>query len=337
MSKTKRKSSGNTFLFRLLRSFMAIVVLTGFVLGISFFIKGLANTDSDKVLGYMRPILAKLNISDEEIGQVAGKFVSREEANDDEDGGSTEKDEDKESEDKLAHTQDEVLIKLAVMSDTHNDFENLRSALSDAKDKGISNVFFLGDFTELGLIEDLEDAKEIMDDGGIDYLAIPGDHDLWKTVGPENFLIVFKENKHSVTLNGVKFVLLDNSANYTLIDDETLSWFEKEVADADFVFLSQPLYHPTLQVVMGTVNGEVQEEVKAQAGQLLTMIRSSDVRAIIAGDQHASSSNDDPEKSGLRHIVVGALTDDRNLQSPRYSVLDIYLDMDFDIKDVVLE
>ncbi|RJR27978.1 metallophosphoesterase [candidate division WWE3 bacterium] len=336
MSKAKRKSSGNTFLFRLLRSFMAIVVLTGFVLGISFFIKGLANADSGKVLSYIRPLLAKLNISDEEIGQVAGKFVSREDAGESQDDVSAEEEENK-SADKLAHTQDEVLIKLAVMSDTHNDFENLRSALSDAKEKGIGNVFFLGDFTELGLTEDLEDAKEIMEGGGIDYLAIPGDHDLWKTVGPENFLTIFKKNNHTVTLNGVKFVLLDNSANYTLIDDETISWFQKEIADADFVLLSQPLYHPTLQVVMGVVNGEEQSEVKSQAGQLLAMIRSSGVRAVIAGDQHASSTNDDPERSGLKHIVVGALTDDRNLQSPRYSVLDVYLDMDFDIKDVVLE
>ncbi|OGC68669.1 hypothetical protein A2415_02360 [candidate division WWE3 bacterium RIFOXYC1_FULL_39_7] len=321
---------------------MAIVVLTVFVLSISFFVKGLSNADSEKLLGYLEPVFDKFNIDEDQLGEVAGKFVSRigetkvldaDRSQDSTDPDAPEGD----KEEQISHNEDDKLLTIALLSDTHNDFDNLREALASVKETSASEVFFLGDFTELGLIEDLEEAKKVMDESKIDYLAIPGDHDLWKTVGPENFNTVFKKNNHSITLNGIKFVLLDNSANYTLISEETINWFKTEIADADFVLLSQPLYHPELQVVMGVVNGEEEPAVKAQAVELLKLIRESDVQAIISGDQHRSDINSDPEKKELKHVVVGALTDERNLQTPRFSIMNVYLGDDFDIKDVVLE
>ena len=72
-------------------------------------------------------------------------------------------------------------------------------------------------------------------------------------------------------------------------------------------------------------------------------LRKSKVKAVIAGDHHGSSTSSDPEKSDLKHIVVGALTKTRagdgvvNLQTPRFSLLEVYNDDSFEVEEIVLQ
>ena len=209
--------------------------------------------------------------------------------------------------------------------------------VSKTKDLSIDTAFHLGDFTDLGVIDKLEEAKKILDESELNYYTIPGDRDLWQSVGIDNFKQVFGDNFHSITLKGMKFIMLDNSANYTTVDSKLMLWFSKEVEDADFVLLSQPLYHPTFNKVMGVVDGEVIAKVKEQAQEILNLIRQSKVKAIISGDQHSASINPDIQNPTLSHIVVGAITSDRNLQSPRFSVLKVYADGNYKIEDILLQ
>ena len=175
-----------------------------------------------------------------------------------------------------------------------------------------------------------------MDDSGLTYYALPGDRDLYDTVGQQAFLDVFGVNYHSVGIGGKKFVLLDNSANFTIVLGNLIDWFVREVADADFVLLSQPLYHPSNDKVMGVVDGEEDAAVRKQALELLDVIRASPVVAVVAGDHHMSSTSPDPVDTQLTHYVVGAITRERNLQPPRFGVLTIFTDGDYEVKDVVL-
>ncbi|MBI2620967.1 metallophosphoesterase family protein [candidate division WWE3 bacterium] len=303
--KSTKKISG---FFRIVRSAFSVVVLTAFILGISYFVR--------EVTRLTEPKLASIFGRAGDVGDV-GEVA----------GGSTAAE---------SESEKKILFRAAIFADVHSDVENLKAALDKSADESVSAIFLLGDETDLGLVDDLQKIKNVMDESGIRYYAIPGDRDLWKTVGTQNFSDVFGDNYHTLTVNDTKFVVLDNSANYSVIPVELFDWFVGEVGDADFVLLSQPLYHPSNDRIMGVVDGEEVPDVRKQARELLEMIRKTDVRAVIAGDHHASSVSTDPKKSGLTHYAVGAITRERNLQTPRFSILIMYEDETFVLTDIII-
>ncbi|MFA6982178.1 MAG: metallophosphoesterase [Patescibacteria group bacterium] len=235
-----------------------------------------------------------------------------------------------------------VVYTIALMADSEDDISSLQKALEIATQRSVNMIFFLGDYTSWGDISSLEKSKLAMESTGISYLSIPGDHDLADSVqkgdpsGLNNFKMVFGGNYHTLEFGGVKMVLLDNSPNYSKIPGEAMSWFYDQITDADLVFLSQPLYHPTFKRTMGVVDGEETPEVKSQADELLTKIREGNVKAIISADQHLFSRNVDPVDPGLEHIVIGALNSERNLQTPKFCLLRLLEDGSYEIEEVVL-
>jgi hypothetical protein len=313
------------------KSIFTIVVLSAFVLSISFFVKTLATSDTKELIGYLDPMLKKVNVDTTQVSEVAGTFVTR--VTGEKVVLPTSYGESDTPQVASASTERHASYTVALLSDSHGNNDNLTTALKQVSENKVSNVFFLGDFTDLGELESLLKAQSVMEAANLPYFALPGDHDLYHSVGPQNFLTVFNKNYFVAVINGAKFVGLDNSANYTVINSDIMSWFNSEVVDADYVLLSQPLYHPTFDKVMGTEAADV----KAQALDLLKTIRSTKVKAIIAGDQHMSSQNVDPDRASLQHIVVGALTDVRNLQTPRYSLMTGFTDGSYTIEDVLLQ
>lgn len=358
-SKKKKSKNSSPGLFRrLVRSIVSIVVLSALVLIISYTSKELSTFDTIKFTS----LLGQVGLDQDQVGEVAGNFAKR--VSDTDLGliGEFSKDTAAQNEavtqeniiaaksTRLEETVTEeedakngtVVLKVALFADSHSDIENLTSAISLAEDNQVKAIFHLGDHTNLGVDTYLEEAKALMDQANVPYYAVPGDRDLWQTVGPENFISIFGDNYHSVTLSGYKFVVLDNSANNTVVPDFLVNWFNTEVGEADFVLLSQPLYHPTNNKVMGITNGEEVTLVRQQAEELLATIRASNVKAIIAAEQHISSENTDPERSSLKHIVLGAITSTINerpqkiLQSSRFSILSIYADGKYDIEQIIL-
>lgn len=352
MSARKKKSSIG---LSIVKPLGAVIVLTAFILTISLLVKGVSQLNTGKVLSTLQPFLAKLNINVEDsmLGEVAGSISARISNTDLSGGGSIERIKNDTSEETDYNsdntfrevssttsgtaTSDVVLLKIALLADSHSDYPMLKEALSKVKALSPSAIFFLGDYTELGLLEDLTEAKNIMNSADLPYYSLPGDHDLWKSVGPQYFDEVFDDRNQVYKKSGVKFVLLDNSANYTAISSEDLSWFEKEVTDADFVVLSQPLYSSKLDRYMGKVNGEEVAVVLEQRNQLLNTIRKSNVRAVISADLHSSGTTADPDKNNLLHVQVGALARERNLQTPRFSTITVFDDISFEVEDVMLE
>lgn len=348
--KAKKHSSGN--IGRTVRSVVSIVVLSAFVLAISYFVKGVSTFDSNDFLKIANPILTKVGVDDEKFGEVAGKVSKRlgnyinipgestessEPSNPDvktadEDSGKTEE--------LTLEPSTEVVTEVALMSDSHNYNGMLEQALNKVKERGITTVFYLGDFTDWGEVTWLQTAKEILDGSGLAYYAQPGDHDLADSAtrglsAAKGFNDVFGKNYQSVKVGDTAFVILDNSANYTAISNDEMNWFETEVIQADFVLLHQPVYHPTNPRVMGMVDGDTVKLVKDQATAILAQTRKAEVKAIIAGDQHQYSVSDDPEDSRLKHVVIGALTG--KLNKPQFVILRVLKNGDFETESVVLE
>ena len=176
-----------------------------------------------------------------------------------------------------------------------------------------------------------------------------------QSAGPENFQSVFGGSNRVLSLKGVSFVLFNNSANFTKLEQKDMDWLTSSLNGADFLVLSQPIYADDLlppfnKLFMGSTNGEVpqekivlQEDVRAQRDQILDLVRHSNVRALISGDHHKSSNKIDPANDKLSHLVVGAVSGEINgysqnvIQSPRVATLTVYEDKSYIFEDVVLD
>ncbi|MFC1722416.1 metallophosphoesterase family protein, partial [Patescibacteria group bacterium] len=235
--------------------------------------------------------------------------------------------------------------KIAFIADSENNNISLEKVLMSIKKEGAHSVFFLGDYTAWGSIQELEKARNVMDNSGVTYYSLPGDHDLGQSIGPENYNIVFANKQETVVeIKGTKFLLLNNSANKTLISASKIDFFETELSDADFVLLSQPLYHhggpSILRPIMGylTIDGELARvaDVNEQAGDLIALVRNSDVKAIFAGDHHSFSVSQDKVRQDLMHIVIGAVTDSyANQGKSSVTFLSIYDDGTYFVEEVL--
>lgn len=337
-SRRRRKTS---ILKRLARSFVAIVILTAFVLGVTYFVREMYGLNANKFARLAEPVSGRLGLNVEEAGEVAGEFIHRVSQTgintEDETVLKGEEDVSRSGSENTSDVNDTPSMKVfALVADSGNDFENLRKATSKAKEHDVDYVVHLGDHSDWGDVESLAQSKAILDESGLPWYALPGDHDLGASVGLDNFLSVFGVNYEMLSVPGANIMLFDNSANFTLVDEARFAWFLNQVDDTDIVLLSQPLYHPTNERVMGIFEGEEELDVRNQAKIMLSKIRKSDAKAVFGADQHVSSVNVDPEDRELSHIVVGALADSRNLQTPRFTLLYVYDDGTYDIEEVVL-
>lgn len=240
----------------------------------------------------------------------------------------------------------ERLFSFLAVADSHNDNLNLGKALNQGRAlyPDIRFVIGLGDYTDVGTVEELKRSKTEFDSLGVRYFVIPGDHDLWdarnRNLDPEaNFTQVFGPPYQSFEEEGVRFILLNNSDNYVGLGQEQLDWLRRELGKergSDFrmiiAFVHEPLSHPSSTHTMGRVN----KELKDQARQMLGMLKDGGVSHLLTGDIHFFTQFVDAEV-GLSMTTVGAVTSQRNAQAPRFAVVHIYTDTTISVEDVEIK
>ncbi len=214
-------------------------------------------------------------------------------------------------------------LKFAVMSDIHLDTESLKPALEKARKDGAEFVIVTGDLTSLGKKNELSDVKKALDQGGLKYFVIPGNHDLWwsQKIKANVFGEVFGEDFQSFKLNGVKFILVNDGGVGGIEDvrgmggEKQGEWLRKEIEECPqitcLVFLHMPLNHPNSLHILGEGNEKLSGEAKAW----VKLFTEDGVKEVFAGHLHYSSSY---ELEGLKTTIVGAITRDRNPQSPKF-------------------
>lgn len=229
-----------------------------------------------------------------------------------------------------------------VVADSHNDNDNLAKALAQAKKDQVRFVVGLGDYTDVGTLSELEKVKNEFEKAGMRYFVVPGDHDLWNSRDQqrsptENFNGVFGPIYQSFAEEGVRLLLVYNSDNYLGLGQDQLKWLKSELDNMKnssdtrliFVFLHEPLYHPSSIRIMG----KVEEGLKGEARELLKMFKDGGVKEVFAGDTHYFTSYQEPE-TGLHMFTSGALTGLRNAQAPRYIKVKVYPDNKYVVEDV---
>lgn len=239
-----------------------------------------------------------------------------------------------------------LLFKFLLIADSHNDNINLTKALSQAKAifPDLQFIIGLGDYTDVGTIEELINTKKELDSAGLRYFLVAGEHDLWDSRNRQfpadtNFNQVFGPVYQSFTYNNFLFLLLDNSDDYLGIGQTQSNWIENELAKAKtespkgiFVFLHEPLYHPSSDHVMG----KTESSLKQQARDLMFQLKGVGVKKVFAADIHFFSQYLEPV-TGLEMMTVGAVTIDRNPQAPRFGMVSVFEDGSTKIEDVEIK
>lgn len=247
---------------------------------------------------------------------------------------------------KESQAKKQMTFKFAIVSDSHNENELLGKALSQAQSE-VENVKFiigLGDYTEVGTIAELENAKGEFDKVGIRYFLTAGDHDLWDSRERQNdpkvnFVKVFGRSFQSFSFAETRFLILDNSDNYQGIGREQLQWLVQELErikvegpKLTFVFSHEPLYHPSSSRIMGKIT----PSLKKQAQDVLRKLKAGGVREVFAGDIHYFSSYQEPE-TGLSMTTVGAVASLRNAQLPRFVLVTVFDNGSYQVEDIEIK
>lgn len=231
----------------------------------------------------------------------------------------------------------DVLLKVAVLSDTENDWKNIREALAEINREKVAFIVLLGDATEFGVLEDFQDVKAMLDQTGTQYYVIPGDRDLYASRGTiEGFKQVFGKNYDFQEVRGIRFLFIDNASEYDGIDSVQMKFISDHIAESDFVFLHNPIEFDDALLLGRKGMGEFSGEVEKQRVVLLQDIQKSNVKAVFAGDQHRFAEIADKTKEGLTHFIIGSLRSDRNLDVPQYAILTVYADGDYYVQKVIL-
>ncbi|MBI3283108.1 metallophosphoesterase [Candidatus Curtissbacteria bacterium] len=236
------------------------------------------------------------------------------------------------------------ILRVALVADSHNENDLLAKALAEAKNRNADFVIGLGDYTNLGAVDELIAAKKVFDESGLEYYLVPGDRDGWESRqrglgNVANFLQVF--NLVSATKiekrSGIQFVLLNNSDIYKGISSEDWESLEKTTNVAKesrltFVFAHKTPFHPDSSHVMG----EDSPEVAGKAQDLLRLLEEKKVNGFFSGDLHFFAQFNSPGQS-VKITTIGAVASERNFQGPRFSVLKVFDDYSWEVEDVEIK
>lgn len=230
-----------------------------------------------------------------------------------------------------------VIDRFAVISDTHSDTLYTQKAVDQAKELGVNYIVDTGDWTTVGTVAQLQEQKAIFDKSGLPYWGIMGDHDRWQSA-EKNFELVFGKIYESFDRNGIHHVLLDASDLTNGLGNEQLNWLASDLeinkTKEILVFMHLPIYHPTSDRTIGDKGGTDPERQK-QTARFLSLIKGKKVIAMFSGDHHLSASYTEPTTS-VKIFISGAVTRERNLQTPRFSLVEIYDDYSISVQDQVI-
>ena len=229
------------------------------------------------------------------------------------------------------------ILRIGLVADSENDNENLKRALVQLQGVGVNFVIGLGDWSNVGTIDELTAVRDIFEASKLKYYLTSGDHDLWdsRNRGEQaltNFNKVFGDSSRSFEQNGVDFVLVDNSDIYKGIGSQ--GW--KDLSDAlnkpaklQLVFAHKTPFHPDSKHIMG----EDTPEVAKQAENLLNLLQGKKVGGFFSGDLHFFAKFKSPDAS-VKITTIGAISAERNFQGPRFGVLTIFDDYSWEIEDI---
>lgn len=267
---------------------------------------------------------------------------------------------------KLEISQKPLLI-FSVIGDPESDLVNLKKSLELAKNGNSEFIVLVGDLTRTGEIKQFSELKKVLDEGGLKYYVIPGNHDLYasrkKAGDPQKYFKDFFGRSYNQVLirrladQKIFFLFLDNSDEYEEISSEQMSFINENLAsnsaDLTFVFLHIPIYHPSSDYIMGYRS----KDVSRQKDELLSIFCKASLSGLFFGHLHRASTYEFPkelcevpnevssaswrteevgQKSGLKMYVAGSVNSSRNWQTPRFLEVKVFENSQFIVSEIEL-
>ncbi len=242
-------------------------------------------------------------------------------------------------------SQDKFTV--ALVSDVHNNTDGLTQAVTQINKSNVDFTIGLGDYTNVGTQEEFEPVKKTLSKLSSPYYVLPGDHDLWngrdKTENPRVFFNeIFTEHPKNQVYKGIHLIYLDNADIYKGVSQTEQEEFVNTLADSKeplvIIFSHKAIYHPLTTHRMGYINEEKNKEVESQAEEIWKEIlgKKNAKIVLISGDLH-SFSKYSLSSDKFDAYTIGAITRDKNFQSPRYAILHVGVDNTVRIEDKPLE
>ena len=230
-----------------------------------------------------------------------------------------------------------LISRFALVSDTHSDTDSTNRAVRQIKNLGLDYVVHTGDWTNLGTRDELLVQKKIFDSLALPYWGVMGDRERWQS-GEKNFESVFGKRYDLFEKNGIVHILIDSSDIYNGLGEEQLDWLERELVKNQgkkkLIFMQLPPYHPSSNRTISSKAGFDQKR-EDDTARFLRLIDDQNVLGIFSGDHHLSASYTEP-KTSVRIIISGAVTSERNLQSSRWSLVEVYDNGFINVSDQVI-
>ncbi|MCA9397791.1 metallophosphoesterase [candidate division WWE3 bacterium] len=226
--------------------------------------------------------------------------------------------------------ENEVLIgKVAVVSDSHASVDTFSEVIKRIRSEDVDMILHLGDVSIGGEIDQFMGIKNVLDESGIPYYVLPGDHDYnWvPQYDLQNFTRVFNEVSVSgsarlIEYMGMSFVLFDNSGKDT---DSTV--IEPLIDLLESLPENSPVY---LFTVSPFTNPYFETKQDSQGEAVLEKLSKYPIRQIFSGDTHIFSRYTD-EETNVTTTTVGATGDYKN-PLPQYVIVEFFDNGEFEIK-----
>jgi 3',5'-cyclic AMP phosphodiesterase CpdA len=193
------------------------------------------------------------------------------------------------------------IFSVALLSDTHYHFDNLRDAVKDINARNdIAFIIVTGDISENGLQKEFELFHRIMAGSNRPYLTVIGNHD-YLSNGAEVYRQIFGPFNYSFTFHHVKFVMWDN-----------VLWESNKYPDWEWLVkaLSEPggekeggsSYH---HIIPFSHIPPFDGQLLADAADFHELLKANKVTVSIHGHKHAYSDNE-LYGDGIRYVTVGS-------------------------------
>ncbi|MBM4402617.1 MAG: metallophosphoesterase, partial [Candidatus Cloacimonetes bacterium] len=241
---------------------------------------------------------------------------------------------------KRKEKEQKVSFRFAIVADSHEDEVYFPQILQRIKKENVDFLIHLGDLVNSGDLEKIRQGKDFLDNSGVPYYIIPGDHDYnWQ---PEHSLANFKEvfgneqiyppNRRVYSSFGHKgffFILFDNSDNTNEVDVTQLKWLKDELEEHatnyqpsttnKFVFCHKPLLNPYFP-----------DKVDPNGTAVLELLTDYKVTQVFSGNVHTFARYPDSQ-TGIGITTIGAAGTYKN-PLPQYALVTVFEDGSFNVE-----
>jgi len=202
---------------------------------------------------------------------------------------------------KLAQKKPGSVIRIAVSSDTHTDYNDSRAFVNYVNTTGgFDFVMLNGDITNFGLLTEFEGIEKIYEGLNVPFVTVIGNHDE-NAEGNFVYLRMFGEPNFTFNYGGIKFVCHDTNSREHTFDGSApnLGWLQQNlVQDADNKLLIAFSHVPP-------IDADFDQDLRLRYEQLYNS--TAGVLASVHSHRHSADSIYRANNAGIPFIITNTI------------------------------